>query len=123
MLICVQLDFTATGEDEITFKKGETIVVIARDDGFGDGWWTVRTLLPLSLSFLHSHLFIYDDYTSDCNRELPSVAELWAVPRRLAYVRQLAERMCHPSLGRVSTSRVMDGWAVMGYGMYPIFIS
>ena len=34
-------DFPGTGEDEIAFQRGETIVVIAKDDGFGDGWWTV----------------------------------------------------------------------------------
>ena len=34
-------DFPGAGEDEIAFQRGETIVVIAKDDGFGDGWWTV----------------------------------------------------------------------------------
>jgi SH3 domain len=38
-------DFPGTGEDEIAFQRGETIVVIAKDDGFGDGWWTVFPLL------------------------------------------------------------------------------
>jgi hypothetical protein len=35
------LDFPGTGEDEIGFRRGEIIVVIARDDGYDDGWWTV----------------------------------------------------------------------------------
>ena len=35
------LDFPGTGEDEIAFRKGDIIVVVAKDDGFGDGWWTV----------------------------------------------------------------------------------
>jgi SH3 domain len=41
------LDFPGTGEDEISFRRGEIIVVIAKDDGFGDGWWTVISLLPI----------------------------------------------------------------------------
>lgn len=39
------------GEDEIGFRKGEIIVVIARDDGFDDGWWTVTPRHSLFLSF------------------------------------------------------------------------
>jgi len=37
------VDFPGQGEDEIAFQKGEIIVVIAKDEGFGDGWWTVTT--------------------------------------------------------------------------------
>jgi hypothetical protein len=46
MLISQCVDFPGTGEDEIAFQKGEIIAVIAKDDGFGDGWWTV---IPPSL--------------------------------------------------------------------------
>ena len=42
--LCV--DFPGTGEDEITFHRGELIVVIAKDEGFGDGWWTVISPSP-----------------------------------------------------------------------------
>ena len=29
--------------DEISFSAGETIVVLERDDMFGDGWWQVHS--------------------------------------------------------------------------------
>jgi SH3 domain len=51
------IDFPGEGEDEIAFQKGEIIVVIAKDEGFGDGWWTVTTLLILLQSF-HFVLFL-----------------------------------------------------------------
>jgi hypothetical protein len=40
-------DFPGTEEDEISFKRGEIVVVIAKDDGFGDGWWRVTPLFDL----------------------------------------------------------------------------
>ena len=40
-MLISRADFPGAGEDEIAFQRGETIVVIAKDDGFGDGWWTV----------------------------------------------------------------------------------
>jgi hypothetical protein len=42
--VTLTIDFPGAGDDEIAFQRGETIVVMARDDGFGDGWWTV--ILP-----------------------------------------------------------------------------
>ncbi|KNE71794.1 hypothetical protein AMAG_16100 [Allomyces macrogynus ATCC 38327] len=36
-------DFKAEDEDEVSFKTGEEIVVLERDDEFGDGWWMGRT--------------------------------------------------------------------------------
>lgn len=51
------IDFPGEGEDEIAFQKGEIIVVIAKDEGFGDGWWTVTTLLILLPPF-HFVLFL-----------------------------------------------------------------
>jgi len=50
------VDFPGTGEDEISFHRGEIIVVIAKDDGFGDGWWTVIPLPP-KLHFARIHSF------------------------------------------------------------------
>jgi hypothetical protein len=48
------LDFPGTGDDEVSFRRGEIIVVIAKDDGFGDGWWTVispsQSLPPFVIS-------------------------------------------------------------------------
>ncbi|KAI8890156.1 PH-domain-containing protein, partial [Backusella circina FSU 941] len=32
-------NFDAENDDELTFIIGEPIIVIQRDDGFGDGWW------------------------------------------------------------------------------------
>jgi hypothetical protein len=31
--------FEARSSDEITFKKGDAVVLIERDDGFKDGWY------------------------------------------------------------------------------------
>ncbi|KNE64904.1 hypothetical protein AMAG_10570 [Allomyces macrogynus ATCC 38327] len=36
-------DFKAEDEDEVSFSAGEEIVVLERDDEFGDGWWMGRT--------------------------------------------------------------------------------
>jgi len=51
----VIVDFPGTAEDEIPFKRGETIVVVAKDDGFGDGWWTVSSSFLPRLSYLLNH--------------------------------------------------------------------
>jgi hypothetical protein len=34
-------DFVPENEDELTFKAGERIEVIERDDLYQDGWWQV----------------------------------------------------------------------------------
>lgn len=39
--------FEAENPDEITFNVGEPIVIIERDDQYGDGWWQVRRLFFL----------------------------------------------------------------------------
>ena len=36
-------DFAPEHDDEISFRAGERIEVIARDDQFSDGWWEVRS--------------------------------------------------------------------------------
>jgi hypothetical protein len=59
MLISQCVDFPGTGEDEISFKKGDIIAVIARDDGFGDGWWTVIPLLSQFMFFLFPNFHIF----------------------------------------------------------------
>lgn len=35
--------FEAENEDELSFEAGERIVVLERDDQYGDGWFQVRT--------------------------------------------------------------------------------
>lgn len=37
-------DFAPEHEDEIPFRAGERIEVMARDDLYSDGWWEVRSL-------------------------------------------------------------------------------
>lgn len=37
-------DFAPEHEDEISFRAGERIEVITRDDLYSDGWWEVRSL-------------------------------------------------------------------------------
>jgi hypothetical protein len=54
--LCV--DFPGTGEDEITFHRGDLIVVIAKDEGFGDGWWTVISPSPLYFP-THAYLPVF----------------------------------------------------------------
>jgi hypothetical protein len=34
-------DFLPENEDEVSFKAGEMIEVVEKDDQFGDGWWQV----------------------------------------------------------------------------------
>ena len=34
-------DFEAENPDELSFKAGERIIVIERDDLYQDGWWQV----------------------------------------------------------------------------------
>lgn len=36
-------DFLPENEDEISFRAGEPIEVIEKDDQFGDGWWQVSS--------------------------------------------------------------------------------
>lgn len=40
--------FTAEHADELEFHAGEDIVVLEKDDAFGDGWWRVSPQLKLS---------------------------------------------------------------------------
>lgn len=34
-------EFVAENADEVSFKVGETIRVVEKDDAYGDGWWQV----------------------------------------------------------------------------------
>ena len=34
-------DFQAEHEDEVSFRAGERIEVLEKDDQYGDGWWQV----------------------------------------------------------------------------------
>lgn len=36
--------FEAENDDELTFEAGEKIVVLERDDQYGDGWFQVSSL-------------------------------------------------------------------------------
>lgn len=55
-------NFVAENEDEISFRIGEVIVVLEKDEGYQDGWWQVRFLskeitsglLMLSFAFIVS---------------------------------------------------------------------
>ncbi len=35
-------DFIPENEDEVSFRAGERIEVVEKDDQYGDGWWQVR---------------------------------------------------------------------------------
>lgn len=37
-------DFTPENPDEVTFKVGDRIEVIEKDDLYGDGWWQVSSV-------------------------------------------------------------------------------
>lgn len=37
-------DFDAENPDEVSFKAGETVIVVEKDDAYGDGWWQVRCM-------------------------------------------------------------------------------
>jgi hypothetical protein len=61
-ILTSRIDFPGTGDDEISFKRGETIVVMAKDDGFGDGWWTVSLpsqYSPILICFPAAQRFSY----------------------------------------------------------------
>jgi len=45
-------DFRAGEEDEISFRAGERIDVLDKDDEYSDGWWRVRLVLPIPLTML-----------------------------------------------------------------------
>ncbi len=38
-------DFTPENPDEVTFKAGEKIEVVEKDDVYQDGWWQVSILI------------------------------------------------------------------------------
>lgn len=38
--------FTAENADEVSFDVGETILVVEKDDMYGDGWWQVSKPIP-----------------------------------------------------------------------------
>lgn len=42
--VYAQHDFVPEHEDELSFRAGERIEVIERDELYGDGWWKVRSL-------------------------------------------------------------------------------
>ena len=39
--------FEAENDDELAFEAGERIVVLERDDQYGDGWYQVSTTFQL----------------------------------------------------------------------------
>jgi SH3 domain-containing protein len=42
-------DFIPEHEDEVSFRAGERIEVVEKDDLYNDGWWQVSSLSSLSL--------------------------------------------------------------------------
>lgn len=54
-------DFLPENDDEVTFKAGERVEVVEKDDAYGDGWWQVQylpSLLPFFLLSWHSRAVI-----------------------------------------------------------------
>jgi len=47
--------FEAENDDELAFSAGERIIVLERDDQYGDGWFQVR---PLSLPDLPGWILV-----------------------------------------------------------------
>jgi hypothetical protein len=43
-------DFIPEHEDEISFRAGERIEIVEKDELYGDGWWKVCSRSPLSIS-------------------------------------------------------------------------
>lgn len=39
-------DFLPENDDEVTFRQGERIEVVERDDEYSDGWWQVSLIHP-----------------------------------------------------------------------------
>lgn len=44
-------DFTPEHEDEISFRAGERIEVIEKDEVFNDGWWQVSIAYCVSIQY------------------------------------------------------------------------
>lgn len=42
-------DFGAENEDELSFKSGDKIEVVEKDDEFGDGWWQVSKSMRFAI--------------------------------------------------------------------------
>jgi hypothetical protein len=38
-------EFVAENPDEVSFKVGEVVMIVERDDQYGDGWWQVSACL------------------------------------------------------------------------------
>lgn len=51
-------DFTPENPDEVSFKAGDKIEVIERDELYGDGWWKVS----VCVSSVYSALVAGYDY-------------------------------------------------------------
>lgn len=49
-------DFFPEHEDEVSFRAGERIEVMERDDLYGDGWWQVINILCLYPVGTHFHI-------------------------------------------------------------------
>lgn len=41
-------EFSAENGDEISFAAGEEVIVLEKDDQYGDGWWQVSTVRSVS---------------------------------------------------------------------------
>jgi len=51
-------DFAPEHEDEISFRAGERIEVVEKDDLYGDGWWQVINTICSTHAYLVSYLTI-----------------------------------------------------------------
>lgn len=45
--------FEAENDDEIPFQVGEPIIILEKDDLYGDSWWKVRKKLFSLLIYYH----------------------------------------------------------------------
>ncbi len=41
-------DFSPEHEDELTFRAGDKIEVVEKDEIYGDGWWQVSAMVTLN---------------------------------------------------------------------------
>ena len=54
-------DFSPEHDDEISFKAGERIQVLEKDDLYSDGWWQVSHISSPGLGLSHAKFFFICD--------------------------------------------------------------
>lgn len=51
--VYAQHDFAPENPDEVSFKIGDRIEVIEKDELYGDGWWQVSVINIVRPRFVH----------------------------------------------------------------------